>query len=799
MRSAAVVPLLLSLLVSGPAHGALQWYPRQELPTGLTSLALSPDGVGLLFGFNAGGKRYIVRPVGGPLGAPQALPLGLNDSFSASLVAWFPDGSALLAQGSHVAFRPAGAAASIGTLQILSGFGVAGIAPAALGDALLASTGPVEVASRPSGEAALVDLANAQTLGSGTLIGVVQDPDGGGVVVFDDGNMLLQAVRAVGETTFATPTAIVAPGLGPSEYGVRMAADPSGHAVLGWLGASPSSTSFGDTIVAATRAPGGAFGTPVSIGTTPVEDNVYVLPGVTASGDGVVAWTQLNSESPCSPARDQDAGAYYASGRNGAWSAPTPLGGTAWPNVSGVEGVASAGNYVAIAFFTRHSTATRCTAADETDEILVRTGVSGATELELDGPVSIAQSYEVPAGHQNPQLIAIAVNPSGGALAAFSEGDGAGLYKPWLRARENLDGVPTPTVTPGGATPTVAPTPTVVVPPHVADREGAKAADKCAAGIAKAAGKFVEKKLAALAKCTDGLFACVQTKELGAKRDACTAKARAKCDAALAKADAEQSRLPSAVGKQCGALDTQDLTGPDGVGFGDLSAECSSRFGTPASDAANVAACVGAHHACTAATLLAIELPRARELLTLTGVGLPACLDGAAGPGLGADDAKVGKTLVKCHKAVEKSGLAFARKERQGLQKCIDGVFGCVQLKSDATAFPACLTKARAACDKGFAKIAASAAAIGPAIDKQCGGIGTGLLDASGLDLDAPTTVCTAHGVDSLASLADYEECLFRQHACLVEELIAFETPRAVEMLGLVGRELRSAFCPPPD
>jgi len=155
-----------------------------------------------------------------------------------------------------------------------------------------------------------------------------------------------------------------------------------------------------------------------------------VLPGVTASGDAVVAWIQLNSESECVPARDQDAGAYYASGRDGAWSSPIPLGGTVYPDISGVDAVASAGDRVAIVFFARHNLEARCTAADETDELFIRTGVSGPSQLDLAAPVSIAQSFEVGAGHQNPQLLSLAVNTAGGALVAFMEGNGSGLYKP---------------------------------------------------------------------------------------------------------------------------------------------------------------------------------------------------------------------------------------------------------------------------------------------------------------------------------------------------------------------------------
>jgi len=64
-----------------------------------------------------------------------------------------------------------------------------------------------------------------------------------------------------------------------------------------------------------------------------------------------------------------------------------------------------------------------------------------------------------------------------------------------------------------------------------------------------------------------------------------------------------------------------------------------------------------------------------------------------------------------------------------------------------------------------------------------------------GLGLAKIDAACAAVGVDALGSLADYQTCLARQHQCLVRDLLQFGTPRAGEVLRLVGDKAPS-FCP---
>src|ERR1700676_4407189 len=110
-----------SLVVCATAGAALQWQSPETLSSSTPNVNLGPDGVGLLFGFPTNtAYRLGVRPLGGPVGTPQALPplLGVD---SGPVFGWFYDGSSLILEPSQnaVAFRSAGAGGTIGTPQSL--------------------------------------------------------------------------------------------------------------------------------------------------------------------------------------------------------------------------------------------------------------------------------------------------------------------------------------------------------------------------------------------------------------------------------------------------------------------------------------------------------------------------------------------------------------------------------------------------------------------------------------------------------------------------------------------------------
>jgi hypothetical protein len=66
---------------------------------------------------------------------------------------------------------------------------------------------------------------------------------------------------------------------------------------------------------------------------------------------------------------------------------------------------------------------------------------------------------------------------------------------------------------------------------------------------------------------------------------------------------------------------------------------------------------------------------------------------------------------------------------------------------------------------------------------------------AAGANLDAAGSACAAVGVQ-LGAIDDYADCLGRQHACRVAELLRFQAPRADELLSRVGRDLQNDLCP---
>lgn len=460
-----VVPAVAaaSLWACAPADAALTWQAPEPLPGAPTSLNLSPEGVGLLFGFPAESKPgFLVRGVGGPLGGAQALPSGMGVE-TTPVVGWFADGSSLVADTSAplVAFRAAGSAAPIGTPQNLgTGVRTVAVATAPSGEALLGLAGSeMEVAFRSAGPSGTVDMVNAQRLGKGQLVGVALDPAGGAVAVFiPEGTQTIeQAVREPGRSSFGAPTVI--PSVSP--YRLRMVSDPSGYAELAWRGGPPGTNGYGTQIVAAIRGPGAAFGAPQVIYTEALGEPVGPLPGITANGDGLVAWTSIRNLGGCSEAEggtgnDSDVGAFVATSHGGGWSTST-LAGSTWPSTSAVDGVASAGNSVAVAYHTITDSDAKCKpSTDNSESVLVSTGTSEATGIHLEGGVEAAAGIPNGKGQfVNPTSAGLAVNPLGGVLYAY-----LAYPKYYLRARESVGAggggeTPPPAPGPGGSPPPV--------------------------------------------------------------------------------------------------------------------------------------------------------------------------------------------------------------------------------------------------------------------------------------------------------------------------------------------------------
>jgi hypothetical protein len=352
---------------------------------------------------------------------------------------------------------------------------------------------------------------------------------------------------------------------------------------------------------------------------------------------------------------------------------------------------------------------------------------------------------------------------------------------------------PTPTPSAEAATPT--PFPTISVPPHLADPDAAKAADKCQAVLDKEAANLVRARLKSLGGCASALHRCVQTKPDDAS---CLAKAGAACAKSAGKADAADNALAGRVSAGCESLAPPDVLSLAGLGFDEAATACALEGGIALVDAVTAAQCVARRQRCAVEQVAVIQQPRTVELFDLAGVAHDAsvCLEPFGGTGAGVGDPKgVGAALVKCNGAVRKAGEKLLGFRGKSLGKCAGAVFACVQTKpSDAT----CLGKAAALCDKEEDKLASADAKIAGALDKGCRAVPFATLaGAPGAGLDALAVRCAALGVPGLGSLEQYTTCLVRSLVCGSETILQIQAPRAHEMLSIVGQSLASPSCAP--
>ncbi len=127
------------------------------------------------------------------------------------------------------------------------------------------------------------------------------------------------------------------------------------------------------------------------------------------------------------------------------------------------------------------------------------------------------------------------------------------------------------------------------------------------------------------------------------------------------------------------------------------------------------------------------------------------------------------------------------------LDGCVGKVLKCLQLKPGDGK---CLAKAKSQCVKQIDQaLPTLAQKLESGVGQRCALPFTELGADQGLGLANIQAICQAVGVATLESLADYQTCLSREHQCLVRDLLLFGTPRAGEVLRLVGDKAPS-FCP---
>lgn len=331
---------------------------------------------------------------------------------------------------------------------------------------------------------------------------------------------------------------------------------------------------------------------------------------------------------------------------------------------------------------------------------------------------------------------------------------------------------PTPTLS-ATPTPTITPTPLALPDPL-----RAKAAAKCQQTIAKTAAKAVGERLRILGTCADAALACVQSK---AGRPECLGKAAALCDKKIAALSVSTQKRRGAILKSCVAVGLNELRIPTGLGYDALAAPC-----LESPDA--ITDCVLGLHACAGDRLFATELPRAGALVEGTGLAsarldelacLPRGTDGTGGAG------PLAGAVERCAAAIQKAGRTLVASDLAVLGKCTSTIFVCEQTKS--AQFASCVQKAAPKCQKGVLGLASARAKVLVKIQDACGALPFESLKAvTGADLDALTADCAARGV-ALGSIADYAECLARQHECEADQLLHAEVPRADQLLERVG------------
>ncbi|MCC6766609.1 MAG: hypothetical protein IT293_18275 [Deltaproteobacteria bacterium] len=315
---------------------------------------------------------------------------------------------------------------------------------------------------------------------------------------------------------------------------------------------------------------------------------------------------------------------------------------------------------------------------------------------------------------------------------------------------------------------------------------------KCQPAVAAGTQALVVKRLRTLSTCGAALLDCEQTKPGDL---ACEGKAKEKCSKALGALPATTEKFVAAVEKGCADVEQTTMLSARGLDFGQIADDCGDNFGGSVGSTEAIARCVAAQHACRAEEVMTSAMPRVRELAEDAQVPLGAdnCLGDFAKSRIALSTAgAAGKPVVACQKAIVTGGSRYVSTALKRLDGCVAKVLRCLQLKPGNAG---CLTKAERACVKQLdTGLPALAEKLGRGIGKRCATPFATLASEQGLGLAKLEQVCRAVGVDTLGSLADYQRCLIRRYQCLVRDLLQFGTPRADEVLRLVG-DTSPSFC----
>ncbi len=338
----------------------------------------------------------------------------------------------------------------------------------------------------------------------------------------------------------------------------------------------------------------------------------------------------------------------------------------------------------------------------------------------------------------------------------------------------------TRTATPtAGRTATAGATPLPPAPTPTAVPDGIDGAllSTCQRALLKAGRVLVGRTTAGLDDCVATVSSCEAPKRRTA---ACRERAATACAAGMERIAAGRAAFADYVIARCGAA---ELASAGGLAFERRRDDCRGEFDVDLADVATVADCVARQHVCRTGSLYETEEPRAGARLRQGGgAGGDTCIDDLGGPDPEAPALDDGRAIEACNRALHRAGRRFAGHRLASLQSCLAARASC--LKS-SVGREACERRAAATCQTRRDRLAADEERLASTIDRACAGLDFAILAAeAGANVGALRPTCAALGVPDLASLADYERCLARHHACAVDDLLRFQAPRALEWIG---------------
>jgi hypothetical protein len=319
------------------------------------------------------------------------------------------------------------------------------------------------------------------------------------------------------------------------------------------------------------------------------------------------------------------------------------------------------------------------------------------------------------------------------------------------------------------ATPTAAP----------ADPDGRLAAT-CQRAILQAGGTLLGRALAGLDECGAAVAACDGTRRAAA---GCGERAADACAGSAARITSARTAFVDRVAARCGALGDGGLLAAAGLAFGRRADACRSEYGGGLTDVAAVASCVGRQHVCGAGVLVETEDPRAGARLARGGLSdAQLCVDDLGGADPGLPELADARALDACSRAVRRAARRFVRHRLVALQGCVAARAGCLK---KGTGREECERRAAEGCAARVARLAVDRPRFAAALERGCAELDFALTrDPNGGNVAALAGRCAELGVPELRSLADYEQCLARAHACAVDDVVRYEAPRAAEWIG---------------